>query len=339
MAILVTGGAGYIASHTILSLIEQGNEVIIIDNLSNSYYDSLLKIKEITGCDCLFYKGDILDKKLLLKIFDENNITAVMHFAGAKSVSESVIRPLQYYRNNVSGTFSLVKAMEESGVENLIFSSSATVYGEPKIIPVNESCAIGGTTNPYGTSKLFVENFLRDYSKASPNFKTIVLRYFNPIGAHSSGKIGEDPNGIPNNLMPFICQVAIGKQKTLKIYGNDYPTKDGTGIRDYIHVMDLAEGHVAALNNINQGANYRVYNLGTGIGYSVLELLEAFQKVTTRRVPYVFTKRRSGDIAECWSDPTKAYEELGWKARRGLEDMIRDAWNWQQKNPNGFKKV
>ncbi|WP_024233149.1 UDP-glucose 4-epimerase GalE, partial [Escherichia coli] len=191
----------------------------------------------------------------------------------------------------------------------------------------------------YGTSKLFVENFLRDYSKASPNFKTIVLRYFNPIGAHSSGKIGEDPNGIPNNLMPFICQVAIGKQKTLKIYGNDYPTKDGTGIRDYIHVMDLAEGHVAALNNINQGANYRVYNLGTGIGYSVLELLEAFQKVTTRRVPYVFTKRRSGDIAECWSDPTKAYEELGWKARRGLEDMIRDAWNWQQKNPNGFKKV
>ena len=339
MAILVTGGVGYIASHTIITLLEKGEEVIILDNLSNSFYESLHKVKKITGYDSRYYRGDILDKELLRKIFKENTISDVIHFAGYKSVKESISHPLKYYQNNVSGTLSLIDAMGEACVKSLIFSSSATVYGEPERIPLDENCRIGGTTNPYGTSKLFVEKFLIDYSHAFPDFRTTILRYFNPVGAHPSGEIGEDPNGIPNNLMPYICQVAIGKQQHLTIFGSDYPTKDGTGVRDYIHVMDLAEGHVAALEHRNEGANCKIYNLGTGTGYSVLELVDAFQRVTARKVPYVFSKRRPGDIAECWSDPSKAYRELGWKAKRGLEEMVRDAWNWQQKNPNGYIKA
>lgn len=338
MTILITGGAGYIASHTIISLLEQGRNVVAIDNLSNSSYESLSRIKELTGREIKFYEGNILDNTLLKKIFRENMISDVIHFAGLKSVNESVRKPLEYYKNNVSGTYSLVEAMVEAGVTNLIFSSSATVYGKPEKIPLNENCLTGGTTNPYGTSKLFVEKFLADYTSAHPNFKSTILRYFNPVGAHSSGTMGEDPNGIPNNLMPYVCQVAIGKHKQVSVFGSDYPTKDGTGVRDYIHVMDLAEGHVAALKHISEGPNQKIYNLGTGIGYSVLEILNAFERVTSRKVPYVLSERRPGDIAECWSDPSKAQKELGWKAKRGLDEMIRDAWNWQLKNPNGYKR-
>ncbi|HBA9375310.1 TPA: UDP-glucose 4-epimerase GalE, partial [Escherichia coli] len=280
----------------------------------------------------------VLDRNLLKKIFVENNITDVIHFAGLKSVGESVSSPLKYYEVNIAGSLHLVEEMITHNISNFIFSSSATVYGEPETIPLTESSRIGGTTNPYGTSKLMVEKILEDVTRSNPEFRTTILRYFNPVGAHPSGDMGEDPNGIPNNLMPYICQVAIGKYKQVSVYGSDYPTKDGTGVRDFIHVMDLAEGHVAALEHRNKGPNHKVYNLGTGTGYSVLELLTAFERVTSRKVPYVLSERRPGDIAECWSNPSKAYAELGWKAKRGLEDMVRDAWNWQQKNPNGYKK-
>jgi len=273
----------------------------------------------------------------LQKIFSKHSITDVIHFAGLKSVGESVSQPLKYYEVNILGSLCLLGEMLKAGVKNFIFSSSATVYGEPETIPLTESCRTGGTTNPYGTSKLMVEKILIDLAIAHPSFNITILRYFNPVGAHPSGLIGEDPNGIPNNLMPYICQVAIGKRERLSIYGNDYQTKDGTGVRDFIHVMDLAEGHVAALKRRNDASNLNIYNLGTGKGYSVLELLDAFKRVTTLSVPYVFASRRQGDIAECWSDPSKARDELGWTAQRDLEDMVRDAWNWQQKNPNGFK--
>ncbi|MGY6231474.1 UDP-glucose 4-epimerase GalE [Enterobacter asburiae] len=337
MAILVTGGVGYIGSHTVLTLLENSEKVIILDNLSNSSLESLNRIKSITGIEPVFYQGDILDSTLLQKIFSKHSITDVIHFAGLKSVGESVSQPLKYYEVNILGSLCLLGEMLKAGVKNFIFSSSATVYGEPETIPLTESCRTGGTTNPYGTSKLMVEKILIDLAIAHPSFNITILRYFNPVGAHPSGLIGEDPNGIPNNLMPYVCQVAIGKRERLSIYGNDYQTKDGTGVRDFIHVMDLAEGHVAALKRRNDASNLNIYNLGTGKGYSVLELLDAFKRVTTLSVPYVFASRRQGDIAECWSDPSKARDELGWTAQRDLEDMVRDAWNWQQKNPNGFK--
>lgn len=337
MAILVTGGVGYIGSHTVLTLLEDSKEVIILDNLSNSSLESLNRIKTITGIEPIFYQGDILDRSLLQKIFSEHSVTDVIHFAGLKSVGESVSKPLKYYEVNVAGSLCLLDEMLKAEVKNFIFSSSATVYGEPEAIPLTETCRAGGTTNPYGTSKLMVEKILNDFSIAHPTFNITILRYFNPVGAHPSGLLGEDPNGIPNNLMPYVCQVAIGKCERLSIYGNDYQTKDGTGVRDFIHVMDLAEGHVAALKHRNHASNLNIYNLGTGRGYSVLELLHAFKRVTTLSVPYVFTSRRPGDIAECWSDPSKARNELGWEAKRDLDEMVRDAWNWQQKNPNGFK--
>lgn len=337
MAILVTGGLGYIGSHTVVALLEKGEEVIIIDDLSNSSPESLNRIKLITGLEPLFIQGDILDRVLLQKIFSEHDISDVIHFAGLKSVGESVIKPLKYYQVNIAGSLCLFDEMIKAGVNHLIFSSSATVYGEPEAIPLTESCRTGGTTNPYGTSKLMIEKILSDLSVASPGLKITVLRYFNPVGAHPSGEMGENPNGIPNNLMPYICQVAIGKRDCLSVYGSDYPTKDGTGVRDFIHVMDLAEGHVAALKRRDGAPDFNVYNLGTGKGYSVLELLEAFRNVTSVSVPYMLTDRRPGDIAECWSDPSKARIELGWEAKRDLPEMMRDAWNWQKKNPNGFK--
>ncbi len=337
MAILITGGVGYIGSHTVLTLLEKGESVVIVDDLSNSSLESLERVKRLTGVEPLFYQGSILDRSLLRQIFTENSISDVIHFAGLKSVGESVAQPLSYYEVNVTGSLCLLDEMLKAGVHNFIFSSSATVYGEPETIPLTEDCLVGGTTNPYGTSKLMVEKMLADISLAYPTLNTTILRYFNPVGAHPSGEIGEDPNGIPNNLMPYICQVAIGKRDHLSVFGSDYPTKDGTGVRDFIHVMDLAEGHVAALKQRHDGSNLRIYNLGTGKGYSVLELLDAFKRVTTLDVPYVLTTRRSGDIAECWSDPAKARKELGWEAKHDLDDMVRDAWNWQQKNPNGYK--
>lgn len=337
MAILVTGGAGYIGSHTVLMLLERGNDVVVIDNLSNSSNESLLRITNIVGREPIFYKGDILDRQLLRKIFLENNISDVIHFAGLKSVHESIAYPLKYYENNISGTLLLLDEMKHAGVKNFIFSSSATVYGPPEKIPLTETCRVGGTTNPYGSSKLMVERILSDVALSNSELRITILRYFNPVGAHSSGMLGEDPHGIPSNLMPYICQTAIGKFPHVSIFGSDYPTKDGTGVRDYIHVVDLAEGHISALDHKIDGGNIKIYNLGTGNGYSVLDLLAAFERVTARRVPYVLTERRTGDIAECWSDPSKAFNEIGWKAQLGLDDMLRDAWNWQQKNPNGYK--
>lgn len=337
MAILVTGGVGYIGSHTVLTLLENGKDVVILDNLSNSSLESLHRIKSLTGIEPIFYQGDILDRSLLQKIFAVHHITDVIHFAGLKSVGESVSQPLRYYEVNIAGSLCLLDEMLKAGVNRFIFSSSATVYGEPETIPLTESCRTGGTTNPYGTSKFMVEKILTDLSIAHPALQITVLRYFNPVGAHPSGEIGEDPNGIPNNLMPYICQVAIGKREHLSVYGSDYPTKDGTGVRDFIHVMDLAEGHVAALKTRQDSANLNIYNLGTGKGYSVLEILDTFKRVTSLSVPYVLTERRPGDIAECWSDPSKARVELGWEAKRDLDDMVRDAWKWQKKNPNGFK--
>ncbi|CAM7750074.1 MULTISPECIES: UDP-glucose 4-epimerase GalE [Enterobacter] len=336
MSILVTGGAGYIGSHTVLTLLEKGEKVIIIDDLSNSSYEALNRIKTITGCEPIFYQGNILNRELLRQIFSENRITDVIHFAGLKSVNESVLYPLKYYEVNIAGSLCLFEEIINAGVKNLIFSSSATVYGEPESIPLTEACKVGGTTNPYGTSKLMAEMILRDLSKAHPSLNVTILRYFNPVGAHPSGQIGESPTGVPNNLMPFICQVAIGKREHLSVYGDDYPTKDGTGVRDFIHVMDLAEGHVAALKHRPGSSNLKIYNLGTGKGYSVLELLDAFKRVTTLSIPYHLTARRPGDIAECWSDPSKARIELGWEAKRNLDDMIRDSWKWQQQNPNGY---
>ncbi|EEU2331025.1 UDP-glucose 4-epimerase GalE [Escherichia coli] len=337
MAILVTGGAGYIGSHTVLMLLKEQYEVIVLDNFHNSSVESLHRVKEITGSDICIINGDIRDRVILKSIFTENSITDVIHFAGLKSVSDSIQFPTEYYDNNVYGTLVLIEEMISNNIKNLIFSSSVTVYGTPEKIPVKETFPVGGTTNPYGTSKLMVENILHDVSLAYPFFRTTILRYFNPVGAHPSGKIGEDPNGIPNNLMPYICSVASGKYKQLSIYGNDYETKDGTGVRDFIHVMDLANGHIAALKHRDEGSNYKVYNLGTGHGYSVLELLAAFQRITSVNIPYVLVERRAGDIAECWSDPSKAYLELGWKACLGLDEMVRDAWNWQQSNPDGYK--
>ncbi|MGM7317975.1 UDP-glucose 4-epimerase GalE [Idiomarina sp. ST10R2A5] len=337
--ILVTGGAGYIGSHTVVELLSEGYSVVVLDNLSNSTRESLKRAEKISGKNISFVKGDVRDKASLNKLFSQYTIQSVIHFAGLKAVGESVERPLHYYQNNVIGTFTLCEVMEAFGVKNLVFSSSATVYGEPQGFPINESSPVGSTTNPYGTSKYMVERILQDLCVADSGWSAIVLRYFNPVGAHSSGIIGEDPNGIPNNLLPYVSQVAIGKLKELNVYGYDYPTPDGTGIRDYIHVVDLAQGHLDALKLIEENApvGFDAINLGTGKGYSVLEIIEAFEKQSAKAVPYRLVERRAGDIAICYADAAYAYKRLGWKARLGLEKMMRDSWNWQMKNPNGYK--
>ncbi|MCT8342235.1 UDP-glucose 4-epimerase GalE [Photorhabdus kleinii] len=336
MPTLITGGAGYIGSHTVLALLERGADVVVIDNLCNSSPESLRRVEKLTGKSIKFYQGDVLDLNLLNKIFQENNIESVIHFAGLKAVGESTRKPLEYYQNNVTGTLVLLQAMRANGVHQLIFSSSATVYGDPEFVPLTENAKVGGTTNPYGTSKLMVEQILKDFAAAEPSFKITSLRYFNPVGAHPSGMIGEDPNGIPNNLLPYITQVAIGRLECLSVYGNDYPTKDGTGVRDYIHVMDLAEGHIAAIDYLDKQQSYEVFNLGTGAGYSVLELLHTFEKASGKDIPYKITDRRPGDIAECWSDPSRAHDILGWQGTHNIDDMMRDSWNWQKNNPYGY---
>ncbi|WP_407731287.1 UDP-glucose 4-epimerase GalE [Pseudocitrobacter faecalis] len=337
MAILVTGGAGYIGSHTVLALLERGEDVVVIDNLSNASRISLQRVAELAGKKPVLYVADILDKAIFREVFTQHSITDVIHFAGLKSVSESIKEPLTYYENNVTGTLVLLSEMLEAGVNHLIFSSSATVYGNPDKIPLDEQSRTGGTTNPYGTSKLMVEQILADFSRAQPGFQVTCLRYFNPVGAHPSGRIGEDPNGIPNNLVPYISQVAIGKLKMLSVFGSDYPTPDGTGVRDYIHVMDLASGHLAALDGKEKGGTFKVFNLGTGIGYSVLDLVKAFEKMTGKKINYQLVGRRPGDVAECWSDPSLARQQIGWQATRSLDDMIRDTWNWQKNNPDGYR--
>jgi len=337
MSILVTGGAGYIGSHTVVELYNAGYEAVIVDNLSNSSRESLKRIEELTGRQIKFYEADIRDRKAMDRIFEENKIDSVIHFAGLKAVGESTVKPIEYYDNNIGGTLTLVQSMRDHGVKNIVFSSSATVYGDPAFVPITEECPKGVCTNPYGWTKSMLEQILTDMQKADKEWNVILLRYFNPIGAHKSGRIGENPNGIPNNLMPYITQVAIGKLDHLNVFGNDYKTHDGTGVRDYIHVVDLALGHVKAIQKLADNPGTRVYNLGTGTGYSVLDLVNAFEKVTGVKVPYVITARRPGDIDACYADATRAKNELGWEAQYGIEDMCRDAWNWQSKNPNGFE--
>ena len=337
MTILVTGGAGYIGSHTVVELLQQDNDVVIIDNLSNSSVESLERVKKITGKTVNFYQGDILDKTFLASVFAKHTIESVIHFAGLKAVGESMVKPIEYYQNNVQGTLTLVDAMRDAGVFKLVFSSSATVYGDPASLPIQEDFPVGGTTNPYGTSKLMVEMMLQDIAKSDERFAFAILRYFNPVGAHESGLIGEDPNGIPNNLLPYIAQVAVGKLKQLGIFGDDYDTVDGTGVRDYIHVVDLALGHLKALNKINQDTGAHVYNLGTGNGYSVLQMLNAFSKACGKDIPYQVSPRRPGDIAACYAAPEKALSELDWQAERGIDVMMQDTWRWQSNNPNGYK--
>ena len=337
-SILVTGGAGYIGSHTTLALLEAGHDVIVLDNLSNSSQESLRRIEGICGKAPTFIKGDIRDRELLDSIFARHSIRAVLHFAGLKAVGESVQQPLAYYENNVSGSVVLFQAMAAAGVFNLVFSSSATVYGEPKQMPISEACPTGIPTNPYGRSKLMIEEILRDVAISESRWSIALLRYFNPVGAHDSGLIGEDPNGIPNNLLPYISQVAVGKLQQLSVYGDDYPTVDGTGVRDYIHVIDLANGHLKALDKITDSQGVHIWNLGTGQGYSVLQMISAFEQAAHVKVPYAVVARRGGYIAECWADPNKAAQELGWKAEHSLDDMMLDTWRWQQKNPNGFNQ-
>lgn len=337
MAILVTGGAGYIGSHTVVELLNQGSEIVVLDNLSNSSPVSLERIKQITGKTVHFYQGDILDRQILRQIFTAHQIDAVIHFAGLKAVGESVQQPLRYYQNNVTGSIVLVEEMLKANVNTIVFSSSATVYGDPEIVPITEACKVGGTTNPYGTSKYMVERILEDTVNANPQFSAVVLRYFNPVGAHSSGLIGEDPNGIPNNLLPYISQVAVGKLQQLSVFGSDYDTHDGTGVRDYIHVVDLAVGHLKALQKHQNDAGFHVYNLGTGTGYSVLDMVKAFESANGIQVPYKLIDRRPGDIAVCYSNPQKAFDQLGWKTEHDLTQMMQDTWNWQKNNPNGYK--
>lgn len=335
MAILLPGGAGYIGSHTAIELLNAGKEIIIIDNFSNSKPEVLEKIKEITGKDFKFYEIDYLNRKKLEKVFEENEIEAVLNFAGYKAVGESVKKPIEYYTNNISGALVLLDTMKKYNVKKFIFSSSATVYGEPEKVPITEEFKTGGTTNPYGTTKLFIEQILKDIYKSDNSWDICILRYFNPVGAHESGLIGEEPQGIPNNLMPYIVRVAAGKLQELSVFGNDYPTPDGTGVRDYIHVVDLAKGHVLALKKLDEEKQgLFIYNLGTGKGYSVLDMVKAFEKATGKNVPYKIAPRREGDIAECYANPKKAEVELGWKAEKTLEDMCRDSWNYinNQKN-------
>lgn len=331
MKVLVTGGNGYIGSHTCVELLNHGYEVIILDDFSNSKRENLNKIKQITNKTFQFYEGNMIDKQLLDKIFSENVIDAVIDFAAYKSVGESVAKPIEYYINNISTVLVLLNTMKEHNVKKLVFSSSATVYGDPKIIPITEACEVGGTTNPYGTSKLFVEQILKDLYKSDDTFDIAILRYFNPIGAHPSGLIGEEPNGIPANLLPYVAKVASGKLECLSVYGNDYDTSDGTGVRDYIHVVDLAIGHIKALEKLNkEEQGLFIYNLGTGTGYSVLDIINVFEKVNNVKVNYKIVDRRPGDIATCYSDPTKAKEELGFVATRGLEEMCKDLWNYER---------
>ena len=336
MNILLCGGAGYIGSHTAIELDKAGHSVVVVDNLVNSNPESLRRVGKIIGKEIPFYEADVRDAEALDKIFKENKIDAVIHFAGLKAVGESVEKPLEYYHNNMTGTFILMDVMRKNGVKNIIFSSSATVYGDPAIIPITEECPKGQCTNPYGQTKSMLEQVMIDVQKADPEWNVVLLRYFNPIGAHQSGTIGENPNGIPNNLMPYITQTAVGKRKELGVFGNDYDTPDGTGVRDYIHVCDLASGHVAALKAINRKCGLAIYNLGTGHGYSVLDVVKAFIKVNGVDVPYVIKPRRAGDIATCYCDPAKAKAELGWEAKYDIEDMCRDSWNWQKNNPDGY---
>ncbi|MBT0585067.1 UDP-glucose 4-epimerase GalE [Alteromonas oceanisediminis] len=336
-SILVTGGAGYIGSHTVLQLLEQNYHVVVLDNLSNASPESLRRVEQITGKSVTLVEGDIRDEKLLRALFSDNDIDAVIHFAGLKAVGESVEKPLMYYENNVYGTLQLCKVMAEHSVKNIVFSSSATVYGDPVSLPLHENMPTGTPTNPYGQSKLMVELMLRDLHTADPDWNIVLLRYFNPAGAHPSGLIGEDPNGIPNNLMPFISQVATGKRPHLSVFGNDYDTHDGTGVRDYIHVDDLANGHLKALDKLQRNAGLCTFNLGTGQGYSVLDMVKAFEAQSGQKIAYEFVPRRSGDVAACYADPALAEKELGWKAQKGLAEMCADGWRWQSTNPNGYR--
>ena len=337
MAILVTGGAGFIGSHTCVELLDAGYDVVVYDNLYNASEKSLERVKELTGKEVTFVKGDILDPVMLEKVFTENKIESVIHFAGLKAVGESVAKPWEYYNNNIAGTLTLVDAMRKHGCKNIIFSSSATVYGDPAEIPITENCPKGQCTNPYGWTKSMLEQILSDIQKADNEWNVILLRYFNPIGAHPSGRMGENPNGIPNNLMPYITQVAVGKLKELGVFGNDYDTPDGTGVRDYIHVVDLAKGHVAALSKIQENPGLKIYNLGTGHGYSVLDIVTNFEKANGIKIPYSIKPRRAGDIATCYCDPALAKAEMGWEAQYGIEEMCRDSWNWQKNNPSGYE--
>lgn len=337
MKILVTGGAGYIGSHTCLALIEAGYDVVVLDNLSNANPKALKRVEELAGVEIPFYEGDILDRDILNKIFAEHEFGCCIHFAGLKAVGESVAKPWEYYYNNISGTLTLLDVMRQHDMKNIIFSSSATVYGDPAMIPITEECPKGTCTNPYGWTKSMIEQILMDMAKADPEWNIILLRYFNPIGAHKSGRIGENPNGIPNNLMPYVTQVAVGKLKELGVFGNDYDTPDGTGVRDYIHVVDLADGHVKAIKKIVEKAGLCVYNLGTGNGVSVLDLVKSFEEANGVKIPYTIKDRRPGDIATCYADSKKAYDELGWKAQYDIVDMCRDSWNWQSNNPNGYE--
>ena len=338
MKILVTGGAGFIGSHTVVELQQADYEVVVLDNLSNSSEKSLERVEAITGKKVPFYKADILDREALEEIFSKEDIGAVIHFAGLKAVGESVQKPWEYYENNIAGTLTLVDVMRKHNVKNIIFSSSATVYGNPAEIPITEACPRGECTNPYGWTKSMLEQILSDIQKADNEWNVILLRYFNPIGAHKSGTMGENPNGIPNNLMPYITQVAVGKLKELGVFGDDYDTPDGTGVRDYIHVVDLALGHVKALKKIEEKAGLCIYNLGTGHGYSVLDIVKNFEEANDIKIPYSIKPRRPGDIATCYCDPTKAKEELGWEAQFGIKEMCADSWRWQKNNPNGYEE-
>lgn len=338
MAILVTGGAGYIGSHTCIELLNEGYEVVVVDNLCNSCEESLKRVEEITGKTIKFYEADLLDRDALEKIFAAEKVESVIHFAGLKAVGESVQKPLEYYHNNITGTLILCDVMRNHGVKNIVFSSSATVYGDPAFIPITEECPKGVCTNPYGWTKSMLEQILTDLHTADSEWNVVLLRYFNPIGAHKSGKIGENPKGIPNNLMPYITQVAVGKLKCLGVFGDDYDTPDGTGVRDYIHVVDLALGHVKAIKKLEAKEGVSIYNLGTGNGYSVLQMVKAMEKACGHEIPYEIKPRREGDIATCYADPSKAKRELGWEAQRGLDEMCEDSWRWQSQNPNGYEE-
>lgn len=334
--ILITGGAGYIGSHTALELLKEGYEVVVYDNLCNSSQESMKRVEELTGKTITFYEGDILNAETLKAMFEKEQVDAVIHCAALKAVGESVRKPLEYYQNNITGTLTLMKVMREVGVKNIVFSSSATVYGNPETMPITEDCPKGQCTNPYGWTKSMMEQIMTDVQAADPEWNVVLLRYFNPIGAHKSGKIGEDPKGIPNNLLPYVAQVAIGKLECLGVFGDDYDTPDGTGVRDYIHVVDLALGHVKAVEKLADNEGVSIYNLGTGNGYSVLQVVHAFEKACGHAINYAIKPRRPGDIAMCYCDPAKAKKELGWEAQYGIEDMCADSWRWQSQNPNGY---
>ncbi len=337
MTILVTGGAGYIGSHTCLELLQAGYEVVVVDNLSNSKEEALTRVQNLTGKSLSFHQVDLLDETALNAVFQRDAIEAVIHFAGLKAVGESVEQPLRYYHNNVAGTINLCRAMQRFDVKKMVFSSSCTVYGEPHTVPITEDFPLSAPTSPYGRTKLMLEDIFRDLYRADPAWNIVLLRYFNPAGAHPSGQIGEDPNGVPNNLLPYITQVAIGKLAQLAVFGDDYPTPDGTGVRDYLHVVDLAVGHLKALEKLKTNHGLLTYNLGTGQGYSVLEIIAAFEKASGKKIPYRIVARRPGDVAAVYADPSKAERELGWRAERGLAEMCADAWNWQLQNPNGYE--